>query len=235
MKRLLATIRWDFQLQIRNGFYYAAVFVAVVLVVLLNQLPEASRGFLLPVVLAENLVINAFYFMGGLVLLEKGEGTLEAQIVTPLRTWEYLVSKVVTLTVLSVVEALAIVIFSYGPGFNWLPLVGGIMLLSVFFVLLGFIAVARYDSINEYLFPSFLFTAILSAPLVFYFGFWDSPALYLHPVQAPLELLKAAFGTAAAWQWPYALAYGGLWIAGIFGLTTRSFYRFVIRKEGVRG
>ena len=45
-----------------------------------------------------NLVIGTFYFMGGLVLLEKDEGSLEARVTTPLKPTEYLSAKVLTLT-----------------------------------------------------------------------------------------------------------------------------------------
>lgn len=45
-----------------------------------------------------NLPLATFFFIAGLVLLEKGEGTLEAQIVTPLTAGGYLASKILTLT-----------------------------------------------------------------------------------------------------------------------------------------
>ena len=85
--RLLRTIVIDVRLQFRNGFYYASAFVAVVLVLFLSQLRAVDLGPWWPAIILENLVINAFYFMAGLVLLEKGEGTLEALVVTPLRDW----------------------------------------------------------------------------------------------------------------------------------------------------
>ena len=110
MKRLLSTMRWDIQLQFRNSFYYASAFVAVVLIIMLKQLPDINWALWWPVVIMENLVINAFYFMAGMLLLEKGEGTLEAQIVTPLRPWEYLTSKVLTLGALSLLETFVVVV-----------------------------------------------------------------------------------------------------------------------------
>jgi fluoroquinolone transport system permease protein len=116
MKRLIATVRTEFQLQFRNGFYYAAAFVAVLLVIALLQLPVQSRALFLPLLMMQNLMINTFYFTGGLVLLEKGQGTLEAQVVTPLRTWEYLAAKVITLGILSLVESTVIVVLGYGLG-----------------------------------------------------------------------------------------------------------------------
>ena len=89
MHRLVATIRLDLWLQLKNGFYYAVAFVLVCWFVLLTQLPEIDWGYLLPSVVFGNLVAVNFYFVAGLVLLEKGEGTLEAQVVTPLADWEW--------------------------------------------------------------------------------------------------------------------------------------------------
>lgn len=234
MNRLLATIRWDIQLQFRNGFYYASVFVALIWIALLTQAPGLDLNLLLPAFILGNLVMNTFYFIAGLVLLEKGEGTLEAQVVTPLRTWEYLASKVITLTLLSLVECLAIVSFSYGLGFRMIPLLLGITLLAVLYCLYGFVVVARYDSINEYLFPSVFYTTILSIPLLDYFGLVKSWLFYLHPIQAPLVLLQAAFQPVPSWQIVYGLAYAALWSALIYEMTRRAFYRFIVAREGVR-
>jgi fluoroquinolone transport system permease protein len=102
MARLTSTMRWDVQLQIRNGFYYAAAFVAVVIIILLSQLrlPQLTLATLFPLFIFQNILINNFYFIAALVLLEKGEGTLEGLVVTPLRQSEYLASKLVNLALL---------------------------------------------------------------------------------------------------------------------------------------
>jgi fluoroquinolone transport system permease protein len=178
------------------------------------------------------MLVNTFYFVGGLVLLEKEEGTFFAQAVTPLRPGEYLTSKTVTLTGLSLLEALLIVLTSRGGIPNLWALALGVALTGAVYSLYGFIVVARYDAINEYLFPSLLYTAVLSLPLLPYFGLWESPWFYLHPVQAPLMLLQAAFQPIAAWQWLYGLGYGTLWTGLAFAAGRRSFERFVILGAG---
>ena len=117
MHRLAATVCLDLRLQMRNGFYYAVAFVLACWFVLLTSLPVIDWGYVLPAVVFGNLVMVNFYFVAGLVLLEKDEGTLEAQVVTPLADWEYLASKTVTLAALSVVEQVVIVWSAYGGGF----------------------------------------------------------------------------------------------------------------------
>jgi len=236
MTRLISTIQWDIRLQFRNGFYYASAFVAVVSILFLGQLrlSQATLALLLPAIILQNVLINTFYFIAGLLLLEKGEGTLEGIVVSPLRRWEYLLSKVVTLTLLSILESMAIIIFVYGLGFNLILMVIGIGLLGIFLALAGFIAVARYDSINTFLLPSVLMTTVLSIPLLDYFGIWQSYLMYLHPIQAPLLLMKAAFQPVALWQLGYGVLYLILWIGLVYVWSQRAFYRFVILKEGVR-
>jgi fluoroquinolone transport system permease protein len=222
VSRLYATLWCDVRLQARNGFYYAALFVLLVWVLILTQLPLPDLGHILPA------LINTFYFVAGLVLLEKGERTLHAQVVTPLRIWEYLASKVTTLTLLSLAENLILVGFIFGTGFRLLPLLAGMASASAILVLVGFVSVARFSSINEYLLPSVVYTSLITFPMVPYLAGWDSWLLYLHPMQAPLVLMQAAFQSVEPWQAAYGLLYSGLsiWLALLW--SQREFRRFVV-------
>jgi len=231
MKRLQTAVRWDMRLQFRNGFYYAAAFIVVIMTIVLWQLPQAELPTILPVFVLGNMTIGTFYFMAGLVLLEKGDGVLEGLIVTPLRQSEYLAAKLVSLTLLTLVENVGIVTAVYGLNYNLLLLVLGVGLMASFNVLFGFIAVARYDSINSFLLPSILLTMTLTVPLLDYLGFWQSPLVYLHPVQAILLLLKGAFQPIAPWQMVYGVLYAALWIGLLFKASQRIFYRFIILKQ----
>ncbi len=233
MKRLLSTLWWDARRQFRYGFYYASAFTAVVLILALGQIPVPDFRPWWPPVILENLVMNSFYFMSGLVLFEKGEGVLEAQIVTPLRRGEYLFSKVLTLGLLATIETLILVVALTGVRFNWLLLIAGILILIGVLALYGFIAVARYDSISDFMLPSVIWTLGVSLPLLYYFNLWPSPLLFLHPLQAPMLLIQSAFQPIPSWQVVYGLLYGGLWLVVTFLISRRAFYRFVIKKEGV--
>jgi fluoroquinolone transport system permease protein len=58
--------------------------------------------------------------------------------------------------------------------------------------------------------------------------------VYLHPVQAPLLLMKAAFQPVAMWQMVYGVMYSAVWIGLAYAWSQHAFYRFVILKQGVR-
>ncbi len=234
MTRLLSIARWDVQLQFRNGFYYVSAAMAAFFVILLRQFPEVDWAYWWPAIITGNLTVNAYYFMAGIVLLEKGEGTMEAQIVTPLRPWEILTSKVLTLGLLSLFETFTIVVLVQGVQFNWFLLVTAIVLYIAILALYGFIIVVRYNSINQFLLPSAIWTMGLSLPLLYYFNIWRSWVMFIHPLQAILILIQSAFTSLPAWQIVYGIGYALLWTGIMMVVSLRVFHRFVVTKEGIR-
>ncbi len=229
MRRLAATLRCDLRLQFRNGFYYASALLVVASVILLRWLPEAAVAWLLPVVIFQNVLMNTFYFVAGLILLEKGEGTLEAQVVTPLRAGEYLASKVITLGTLSLVESLLISTVAQGVGPGLVPLALGITLASVLLCLFGVAIVTSYRSINEFLMPSVVYTALLALPLVGYFGIGPQFLYDWHPVQGALELMGARVEPLGGGRLVYAIVFPLLWLGPVYLWSRRALRRSVLR------
>jgi fluoroquinolone transport system permease protein len=87
MTPLLAILRWDVLLQARNGFYWATAFLVLVVGGLLLAAPEGVRadsGVWVPALIAVNMQTTTFFFVAGLMLLERDEGTLAALAVSPL-------------------------------------------------------------------------------------------------------------------------------------------------------
>jgi fluoroquinolone transport system permease protein len=211
MSRLAATLRADVRVQLRNGFYHATAFVVVTSILLLRWMPADATRFLLPVVILGNVLMNTFYFVSGLLLLEREEGTFAAQSVTPLRDHEYLAAKLVTLGALSLAEGLLLALAVLGFEARLLGIAVGIALASVLFCLAGVALVVRYGSINEFLLPSVLYTGLLTLPLLGAFGL-GSPEWYLpHPLQGPLSLMGIGGGQTAG-RLAYAIGYPLLWV-----------------------
>lgn len=233
MSRLSSAMRWDITLQWRQGFYYICIFAAFVWVVFLSQFSKESLQYLFPPFLLLSLNITTYFFVAGLVLFEKGEGVLEGLIVTPLKMREYLLSKTATLTFLALIENLIIVILVYRTGIALLPLITGIIFMSVVYTLIGFIVVARYDSISEYLMPASFFIGILQLPWIGYFGLLNPYIFYVFPTQGPLLLLKWGFQPIEYWQIIYAVTSSLVWILIFYKRAHTSFYTFIVKTRGV--
>lgn len=223
MSRLAATLVCDLRLQWRNGFYYASAFVVAGSVLLLHWLSDEALDRVLPAVIFGNLLTNSFYFVAALVLLENGEGTRAVQAVTPLRIDEYLLSKVLTLAVLSVVESALLVALTRGLEGAWPGLLLGLLLASVLLTLFGVVAVAHYRSLNEFLMPSVLYTLGLGLPLLGWFGLGAGWLYAWQPLGGPLALM----GGASPGPGALAVLFSTAWIAGTWHVGRRALLRSV--------
>ena len=86
--------------QARNGFYWASGFVVLAVSALLAALPEAvasTPSLYVPALAAFNLQITTFFFVAGLVLLEREEGTLTALGASPASPRIYMTARTMTL------------------------------------------------------------------------------------------------------------------------------------------
>lgn len=232
MNRLLSSLRWETVIQLRQGIYYAALFVVIVWGAILYQIPAAGIEPILISVLFLDLSIFGFFFMAGLYYLEKGDRVLEGLVVTPLRVWEYLTVKVVTLSLLSIVVGAMVTVIVYGLALNWLWYVVGVGMMSVPLSLFGFAIATRYDGISEFLVPSIFFLGLMQIPLLGYFGIWDNPVLYLIPSQPGMILLAAAFEPIPAWEIGYAVVYALVLIVVSYRWASRMFENTVARRAG---
>lgn len=225
--RALSAIKYDIKFQVRYGFYYAYLLLTVVYILGLRMLPEAYRTFATGLVIFTDPSVLGFFFISGIVLMEKSQNTLESLFVTPLQVSEYIWAKVVSLTLLSLLSSLAIAVFTLGASFNVLLLVVGVGLSSVFFTLLGFALAARAKSLNQYFFYS-VPTFVLDLPLLKYLGFLDAWLYYLLPSKPTLLLIEGALGRITPAEAVYAVAALGAWIAVGYQWACRWFYRYTI-------
>ncbi len=234
MRRWMNALRMELRVQRRYGFVYAAAFSVLVWLALLRAVPATSLPALVPAIVFLDLALVGFYFIAGLVLFEKGEATLYALVVSPLRFWEYLSAKLASLTALALALSVALVAFSYGLHVNLGLVLLGTALMALIALLVGFIAVAPFSSFSSYLIPSQIYALVLYLPLIEYIGWWHSPLFYLLPTHGAMLLLHGAFVGVAAWQVAYALGYGALWIAGLSWLAQRMFNRSIVARQGRR-
>ncbi|MFZ5969860.1 MAG: ABC transporter permease [Bacillota bacterium] len=233
MKRFFGALRNDILLQIKYGFYTVYTIVTLVYVLLLRSIPSSSLDVITPFIIFSDPAFLGFYFIGGLILLEKGENTLEYLISTPLREKEYLLAKMVSLTLLAVLASLVIASFGYTNPFNLLLMITGLVLTSFLYILVGFVAVARFKTVNEYILTSIVYMFALNLPILGYFRLIQTPWFYLFPSQASLLLIRGAFQPVEVWEIIYGVIYLICWNIFMFKWAYRSFYRFIVLREGM--
>jgi hypothetical protein len=231
MRAFRSMLVWDVRLQFRYGFYAVYALLTVVFVIGLRTIGPELRTDATVLLIATDPTILGFYFIAALVLFERDEGVLAALVTSPLGDRGYLASKVISLSVLAVVAAIVVAVVGHGPTSmpGLVVLIVGVALSASFFVLVGFVAVARFDSINEYFISAVGWGTILFLPLFGYVGIVETELFYLLPTQPVLILIEAGFRPVVSWKVAYGISY--LLIANGIGYwwARQAFRRHVVR------
>jgi fluoroquinolone transport system permease protein len=242
--RFAHTLKTDVTVQLRNRLYAIGIAVALFIGLLTALLtPPESFAQSLPVLLLFVVGGSTLLYVGGMFLFEKNEGTLNALIVSPLRTREYLWSKVVTLSVLASLEGMVILGTAFVlPATGLLdhsegslpaisvPLLGvGLLSVASVYTLIGVVTVVRYAQVTDFLVPVLSIALVLQIPAVEVGGLMDSYVLYVIPTMAPTLIIAGAFESLAVWQWTYAFGYTLLMNVLLYVWARAAFQRYVVQ------
>ncbi|QUH19654.1 fluoroquinolone export ABC transporter permease subunit [Alkaliphilus sp. B6464] len=232
MKRLINSIKGDIALQIKYGFYTVYIVITLIYILILRYLPIelVSKGIIF--VILQDPSVLGFFFIGAIILLEKSENVIEHLVCTPLTINEYIISKVISLSVLSLATSLVIVFFAYEYHVNYFLLVTGVAITSFLFILIGIVAVARFNTVNRYMWSSIPYIMVLFLPLLEHFSIIESPLFYIFPTYASLLLIRGAFYSIKLWQFLYSVVYLMLWIFLVYKWSYAWFYKYIILDQG---
>lgn len=236
MTRLLSAIRLELTLQYRQKFLHAGVFSGLMWLAVLLPMPHHLRPVAEPYVLAGDIAIIGFFFIGGSVFFDKQERTLSALISTPLRFGEYLAAKLTVLSAISLLVAFVVVTIADGFAYRPVPLILGVVLGTLLMLIIGFISSLPFASATDWFLAATIPLAImLLPPVIHYSGLWPNPVLYVFPMQGPMLLLGAAFDQVdlATWQLFYALLYPVLCVLLLWRAAHVLFDRYATERAGV--
>ena len=201
--RVINAIKADVKFQFKQGFYAVYVVLTLIYMLVIHQVPEAMKINVVPLILYCDPTIIGFFFIGGIVMLEKNQGILDYLIVTPLRAKEYLMAKAISLTLLAVVASIAIAVLTYGGKINWLLFILSIIISSFFFTLYGFFVAAKSTTVNEYfikMIPYMLFIALPCFSLLI-----NTPYSWVFNIFPSVAGIKLVYGSFLDIHWVEAL------------------------------
>lgn len=233
MHRLWTLLRVELLNQTRNAFYAIVALVVVFMIGGLRLLDQPdSLDRLLPGLFLGGVAATTYMFAGSLILLEKAQGTLDGLVVTPVRPHEYLLARCITLGLLGTLEGVAVVLATHGPaGLSVVPMMLGMLAMSMFFALVGIGVAVRYDDVPRFLLPSIFIIVGLQLPFFDQVGVWSSPALYAVPTMPALVLIRAGFEPLSAAHWTYAIL-GTLATLGAAAVwARRAFVKRIVEKS----
>lgn len=241
MTRLIAAMRMDVTVQWRNKLYVIGIVAGVLVAGVLALLFAADQLYLgVPTLMLLVVGGSTLLYVAGLITFERDEGTLSAVIVSPLRTTEYLWSKVITLTGLATLESAimiggAMLILGRNgavPVPNIPIMLIGIISMGVIYTLLGVVLIVRYDKITDFLLPMAAIASILQLPLFHFLDVVVSPLFLIIPTSASTMLIRGAYIPLTTGEWLYAVGYTAIQIVVLAIWAYRAFNTHIIRKAG---
>jgi fluoroquinolone transport system permease protein len=191
--RLLHAVLVDMRFQMKQGFYLVYVLITIMYLIILSFLPKEVLSVALPLVVFSDPSVLGLFFIGGIIMLEKVQGVLSVVVVSPLRTVEYILAKVISLGFVSVLAAFAITGFSHYEQVNWLLVFLATILTSGIFTLCGIMINAGCQTVNQYLIKTIPYMLLFVLPCFSLIGFPYSELFTIIPSVAALRLMLGAY------------------------------------------
>ena len=151
IKRLFSALKSDIYFQHKHGFYYVYLILSAIYIFIIGFLNVQAIKYVLPVVIFLDPSVLGMFFIGGILLLEKEQGIMMQLFVTPLQSIEYIISKVISLGLISLLAGVLITLLCFHEPIRWDMLIFGILLTSVFFTLVGMLVARHAKSVNDYM------------------------------------------------------------------------------------
>lgn len=185
--RFANLLKWDMKFQARYGFYLLYGFLTLLYFVVLFSLPVSWKGNTAAILIFSDPAAMGLFFMGAIVLLEKSQRVTAFFAITPLKAFEYVSSKVVSLGMISVLVALVLGIASGSK--SLISVIVGTFLSGTLFTLMGVIVATKITSLNQFILATVPVEVIGFVPALLHL-FKVTPSIgAIYPANACMDLI----------------------------------------------
>jgi len=187
--RTKALLIGDIRFQFKYGFYFLYLIFTIFYISLLYALPAAWRERAAVLMIFTDPASMGLYFMGAIVLFEKGQRVLDSIAISPVKPLEYVVSKLISIALISTSVGLLI---GCGGGVVLNPFffVLGVFLGSCLFSAVGLMLAANIATLNQFIVATIPAELIINVPAIAWFLGWKPGWLIAHPGVCILELCQ---------------------------------------------
>ncbi len=187
--RTKALLIGDIRFQFKYGFYFIYLVFTIFYISLLQALPAAWREGTAVLMIFSDPAAMGLIFMGAIVLYEKSERALNSIAISPVKPMEYVVSKLVSIALISTMAGLLI---GFGGRIitNVFLFIPGIFLGSCLFSAAGLTIAADIATLNRFIVAIIPAEIIINVPAVAWLFGWKPGWLVLHPGVCVIELCQ---------------------------------------------
>ena len=185
--RLRSLILGDIRFQVKYGFYLVYLIFSIFYITLIFVFPDTWREKAAITMIFNDPSAMGLFFMGAIVLFEKSERVLNTIAISPVKTHEYVLSKLVSIGFISTMVGLAIGITAkiiYDP----LSFIIGIFLCSCLFSSIGLMIACKIKTLNQFMIATIPIEFLINVPALLYLFGYKKKWLLLHPGVCTIEI-----------------------------------------------
>ena len=195
--RLKALLLGDIRFQLKYGFYLIYLIFTILYIGVLFAFPSSWRKEAAILMIFTDPAAMGLFFMGAIVLFEKSEKVLDSIAVSPVKTWEYVLSKLLSIGVIATAVGLAIGIPA-GVVTKPAAFIAGVFVCSCLFSAAGLIIACRITTLNQFLLAIVPVEILICVPAVIWLFWYQKSWMLLHPGVCMIVLCSGGGGAPAA-------------------------------------
>lgn len=232
MSELLKQLKWQFVILTRNNLIAISIAVTLLYGAIFYFIRDlGNTDKVLTLLIYNDPALIGLMFLGLSVIMEKNQSVLPALFVTPGSHHIYLISRILSLSIVGWACALGMGVFGLHFTFNPLHFSISVFATCIIFSIAGLFIVSFTTEFLQFLLRSIPVLFLLSVPLFNYFNLTDISAFHFTPLQGPLDLLVYSYQDGASMS-ELLVAYLSIafWIPLLYFLTFRLFKSKVIQS-----
>lgn len=188
--RTKALLIGDIRFQYKYGFDFLYMVFSILYISLLYLLPVTWRKQGAILMVFTDPAAMGLFFMGAIVLFEKGERVLNSIAISPVKPIEYVISKLLSIALISTTVGLFIGLVGHVIS-NPLLFIIGVCLGSCLFSAVGLMLAVNITTLNQFIVATIPAEIIINLPGIAWLFGWKPRWLILHPGVCIIELCES--------------------------------------------
>ena len=217
--RFFSALTNDIRYQVKYGFYFIYALISAFYIAALLFCPPEYKKLTASIIILTDPAMLGLFFIGGIWLLEKSEGLHGFWMISPLLPLEYILSKSVSLGIISTLTTGIIALLGLCESVNYLLLLSGVFFGSLSFTVIGLLTATYARSVNQYFIIVLPPAGLLATPAIFTAFGISHPVFDVFPGTAMWRLIAASLDIEPAAPWMCAVL--ALWLATVLGLACK--------------
>lgn len=232
MMQFAKQLRWQFVILAKNNLISISIAVTVLYGLIFYFIKDLGNvDKVLTLLIYNDPALIGLMFVGLSVIMEKNQSVLPALFVAPTNVHVYLITRILSLSIVGSLCALGMAWFGLGFNFHFLHFFFGVFGTCLLFSICGVLVVSFATDFLQFLLRSIPLLFLLSVPLLNYFELTDIRAFYFTPIQGCLNLVTQSYSdTMAIDQLVYGYASIAIWAPLLYIPVYRIFKSKIVKN-----